>query len=92
MDECELFLSNLNMPFLSLEQINFLNIPITVQDLLESIKKSDNGKSPGSDGLTCEFYIVFWNNISELLFNSLIEGKGKRIAFSVSKTSSNKTA
>ena len=65
------------MPFLSLEQINFLNIPITVQDLLESIRKSDNGKSPGSDGLTREFYIVFWNNISELLFNSLIEGKEK---------------
>ena len=60
------------MPNLSLEQINFLIIPITVQDLLESIKKSNNGKSPGSDGLTREFYIVFWNNISELLFNSLI--------------------
>ena len=51
------------MPNLSLEQIDFLNNPITVQDLYESIKKSDNGKSPGSDGLTREFYIVFWNNI-----------------------------
>ena len=60
-EECELFLCNFNMSTLSIEQINFLNIPITVQDLLESIKKSDNGKSPGSDGLTREFYIVFWN-------------------------------
>ena len=65
------------MPMLSIEENNFLNTPITVQDLFESIKKSDNGKSPGSDGLTREFFIVFWNDISELLFNSLIEGKEK---------------
>ena len=64
-DECELFLRNINMPNLSLEQIHCLNNPITVQDLYESIEKSNNGKSPGSDGLTHEFYIVFWNNISE---------------------------
>ena len=29
-EECELFLCNLNMPTLSIDQINFLNIPITV--------------------------------------------------------------
>ena len=42
-----------------------------------AIKNSQSGKSPGSDGLTREFYIVFWNDISELLYNSLIEGKEK---------------
>ena len=44
---------------------------------MNQLKKSDNGKSPGSDGLTREFFIVFWNDISELLFNSLHEGKNK---------------
>ena len=74
-EECEQFLGNIDLPTLSSEEINSLNKPITINDLSESIKKSNNGKSPGSDGLTREFFIVFWNDISELLFNSLLEGK-----------------
>ena len=31
--------------------------------------KSD--KSPGTDGLPSEFYKVFWNDLSEILINSL---------------------
>ena len=27
-------------------------------------------KSPGSDGLPCEFYKVFWNDVAEILVNS----------------------
>ena len=76
-ETCDQFLGNIDLPILSVEEIDFLNTPITIQDLFESIKKSDNGKSPGSDGLTREFFIVFWNDISELLFNSLHEGKDK---------------
>ena len=56
-----------------------LNKPITIEDLKAAIKNSQSGKSPGSDGLTREFYIVFWNDIAELLFNSLIEGKEKGV-------------
>ena len=51
-ETCDQFLGNIDLPILSLEEIDFLNTPITIQDLFESIKKSDNGKSPGSDGLT----------------------------------------
>ena len=34
-------------------------------------------KSSGNDGLTREFYIVFWKQISQQLFESLIDGKNK---------------
>ena len=29
-------------------------------------------KTPGSDGLPCEFYKVFWNDLAEILLNALI--------------------
>ena len=72
---CSQFLENVDLPTLSPEEIDFLNQPVTKDDLKASIKKSKNGKSPGSDGLTREFYIVFWNDVEELVFNSLIEAK-----------------
>ena len=28
-------------------------------------------KTPGSDGLPCEFYKVFWNDLAEILLNAL---------------------
>ena len=30
-----------------------------------------NNKSPGSDGITTEFYKIFWNDIKTYLINSL---------------------
>ena len=30
-----------------------------------------NQKSPGSDGITVEFYKIFWNNIKEFYVNSI---------------------
>ena len=45
-------------------------------DLLEhecacSLKAMKNNKSPGSDGITTEFYKIFWNDIKVFLINSL---------------------
>ena len=54
-----------------------LKNPLTISELKEAIKNSQNGKSPGNDGRTREFYIVFWKNISQQLFESLIDGKNR---------------
>ena len=54
-----------------------LKKPFTITELEEAIKNSQNGKSPGNDGLTRDFYIVFWTNISQQLFESLIDGKNR---------------
>jgi len=48
-----------------------------MRELEISLKNSQNGKSPGNDGLTREFYVVFWRNISECLYQSLLDGKSK---------------
>ena len=32
---------------------------------------STNNKSPGSDGLTTEFYKIFWNDVKKFLIDSL---------------------
>ena len=48
-----------------------------MRELEISLKNSKIGKSPGNDGLTREFYVVFWKNISECLYQSLLDGKSK---------------
>ena len=36
----------------------------------EALKSMAPGKSPGTDGLPCEFYKVFWNDVAEILMKS----------------------
>ena len=76
-DDCQKFLKNLTLPKVSHELNEMLKKPLTILELEEAIKNSQNGKSPGNDGITREFYIVFWKQISQPLFESLIDGKNK---------------
>ena len=36
-----------------------------------ALKHMKNGKSPGSDGLTTEFFKIFWNTIKSFYINSI---------------------
>ena len=47
---------------------------ITETELLSSLKDIKNSKSPGSDGLTAEFYRFFWLDIKNPLLNSINHG------------------
>ena len=42
---------------------------LTLQELTESVKSLNLGKSPGSDGLSAESYLHFWETFSALLIN-----------------------
>ena len=77
--ECANFLNSIDsdLPKVTDELNEMLKKPLTLTELETAIKNSDNGRSPGNDGLPREFYIFFWRNISEPLFNSLIEAKEK---------------
>ena len=47
---------------------------ITENECFKAVKNMKSNKSPGSDGLTVEFYKKFWKYIKELLLNSINEG------------------
>ena len=57
--------------------MKLLNKPLTIRKLEIAFKNYHNGKSPGNEGLTREFYVVFWRNIPDCLFQSLLDGKSK---------------
>ena len=44
---------------------------VTKQELTDALKKTKNNKSPGLDGIPYEFYKTFWNDIGDLLVESL---------------------
>ena len=45
-------------------------IQITVNEIGLNLKNLPNNKSPGSDGLSAEFYKIFWNEIKHFLYDS----------------------
>ena len=63
-----------NAPSLSDNEKEMLEGQITEQELLAALKTSENGKSPGSDGFTVDFYKFFWNDIKHFLLKSINEG------------------
>ena len=44
---------------------------ISEQEVINAIKGMARNKTPGSDGLPVEFYIVFWEQIRSLLMNAI---------------------
>ena len=44
---------------------------ITFKECAQLLKLMTNGKSPGSDGYTVDFYKKFWEDIGPLLYRSL---------------------
>lgn len=62
-----IFLGNGNIPKLNEIMKNVCEGEITKSECLKALKCFKNGKSPGNDGLGVEFYIYFWNDISDLM-------------------------
>lgn len=48
--------------------------PLVEHDLLKALKQMNNGKSPGTDGLTVEFYKFFWPEVGPLVLEFLLQG------------------
>ena len=60
-----------NQKRLSQEDQSLCEGPLRRKECLESLKSMASEKTPGSDGLPCEFYKVFWNDLAETLLNAL---------------------
>ena len=63
------FTDNLNT--LSDDEVQVCEGLITEQECADALKEMTNGKSPGCDGFTVDFYKVFWKNLKLLLVESL---------------------
>ena len=71
---CGRFVNNINTPKLSHADKAMCDSVLTIDKLLSM----ENYKSPGTDGLTKEFYEAFWDDISQPLFYSLLKAKDKK--------------
>ena len=67
------------LPQLTEEENKMCEGLVTETECANALKDMQNGKSPGCDGFTVEFYKVFWKNIKLLFVESINYGfeKGK---------------
>lgn len=54
---------------------------ITMEDLEEAVQKMSNGKAPGPDGFTIDFYKACWNTIKDLVYDLVKESRRKKSIF-----------
>lgn len=75
----ELPLSGDNVPRISDLNHQRINRPFSEEELFSSLKELNKGKVPGSDGITPEFYVTFWetikHNLIESIFYSIDQGR-----------------
>ena len=65
------FLDNCLQPTLSEDSKNNCEGALTKAECFKALQTFRNGKPPGNDGLTAEFYKVFWPTLGHLLVDSL---------------------
>ena len=63
------------LPNLASKSFNICESEITEKDLITALKSIPNGKSPGHDGSTKEFYEHFWDDLKLYFINSLKQSK-----------------
>ena len=59
-----------DIPILSEEEKVLCDRPICIDEVSNSLKSLSNNKTPGSDGLTTNFYKFFWTDIKHYVFDS----------------------
>ena len=64
------FFQNHELPQLNEQEKQSLEGLLTVKECELALKDMKNGKTPGSDGLTAEFYKIFWPDVKDVMLNS----------------------
>ena len=74
-DDCDAFMEsvNENVTKLTDEDKLLLDKDVTLIEIETALKQMKNGKSPGIDGLSIEFFKTFWSDIKNLLFNAYLD-------------------
>lgn len=63
--------NNPYLNFLDADESESLEGPISKNECLSALQKMKNGKSPGLDGYTAEFYKFLWSDLHPFVLNSL---------------------
>ncbi|GFS09237.1 retrovirus-related Pol polyprotein from type-1 retrotransposable element R2 [Elysia marginata] len=72
-EKMKVYLHGLDHKILSQENKESCEEIITVEEMGRALKTMKNNSSPGSDGITAEFYKTFWRVLKTPLFNSYAE-------------------
>ena len=64
------FPENTNNPKLNEEDKSSCEGELTQEECCLAIKKFNNNKSPGTDGLPIEFYKIFWQDLKEIILKA----------------------
>ena len=68
------YLNNIQLEYiLNDKEKTDLDNPPSLSECTEAVFNMKKNKSPGSDGLPCEFYQTFWNNIKHFYYYTLGE-------------------
>jgi len=74
----EEFLEKIDIPLtLTQEDREILDKTPHDREFQNALSQMKTGKTPGSDGLTVEFYHTFWDIVGQLVINSISEGLEK---------------
>ena len=69
--QCLDYLKDINTPKITTQQKMVCEEKLTVKECFDTLLTMSNGKSPGNDGLTKEFYVCFWEDLGSLLVDTL---------------------
>ena len=68
LEEMDNFLDRYQIPNLNQDQIDHLNSPITPEEIKRVIESLPSKKSTGPDGFSAEFYQIFKEDLTPILF------------------------
>lgn len=60
-----------DFPKISSERKKMLELPFSPREFYSALKDLGRNKSPGTDGITREFYLKFWHLLADPFFNSI---------------------
>lgn len=61
-----------DLPQISESHRTMANLPFSLRDFHIALKQLNKDKSPGSDGLTPEFYLAFWDILQDAFYHSIL--------------------
>ena len=67
------YLANSNLKSIPDAVLEDISQPISIEEMEDVVKSLKSNKSPGWDGLTAEFYRYFWDDIKQILYQSILE-------------------